>query len=240
MIKTVNLQKIFKTEEVETWALNNVNLEIKAGEFVAIMGPSGCGKSTLLNILGLLDNPTGGTYELNGTDVSKFTEAQRTNLRKGVIGFVFQSFNLIDELNVFENIELPLLYMGIPATERKRRVEDAMNRMAIAHRVKHFPQQLSGGQQQRVAIARDVVANPKLILADEPTGNLDSKTTKEILGLMRKIVREQNQTLVMVTHDNYIAGFADRQLHIVDGKIFKIEEQHHDDTEEDTENEEER
>ena len=160
MIKTVNLQKIFKTEEVETWALNNVNLEIKAGEFVAIMGPSGCGKSTLLNILGLLDNPTGGTYELNGTDVSKFTEAQRTNLRKGVIGFVFQSFNLIDELNVFENIELPLLYMGIPATERKRRVEDAMNRMAIAHRVKHFPQQLSGGQQQRVAIARAGVANP--------------------------------------------------------------------------------
>ena len=152
MIKTVNLQKIFKTEEVETWALNNVNLEIKAGEFVAIMGPSGCGKSTLLNILGLLDNPTEGTYELNGTDVSKFTEAQRTNLRKGVIGFVFQSFNLIDELNVFENIELPLLYMGIPAAERKRRVEDAMNRMAIAHRVKHFPQQLSGGQQQRVAI----------------------------------------------------------------------------------------
>ena len=170
MIKTVNLQKIFKTEEVETWALNNVNLEIKAGEFVAIMGPSGCGKSTLLNILGLLDNPTGGTYELNGTDVSKFTEAQRTNLRKGVIGFVFQSFNLIDELNVFENIELPLLYMGIPAAERKRRVEDAMNRMAIAHRVKHFPQQLSGGQQQRVAIARAVVANPKLILANTIKG----------------------------------------------------------------------
>ena len=185
MIKTVNLQKIFKTEEVETWALNNVNLEIKAGEFVAIMGPSGCGKSTLLNILGLLDNPTEGTYELNGTDVSKFTEAQRTNLRKGVIGFVFQSFNLIDELNVFENIELPLLYMGIPAAERKRRVEDAMNRMAIAHRVKHFPQQLSGGQQQRVAIARAVVANPKLILADEPTGNLDSKNGKEVMELDR-------------------------------------------------------
>ena len=197
MIKTVNLQKIFKTEEVETWALNNVNLEIKAGEFVAIMGPSGCGKSTLLNILGLLDNPTGGTYELNGTDVSKFTEAQRTNLRKGVIGFVFQSFNLIDELNVFENIELPLLYMGIPAAERKRRVEDAMNRMAIAHRVKHFPQQLSGGQQQRVAIARAVVANPKLILADEPTGNLDSKNGKEVMELLTELNKE-GTTIVMV------------------------------------------
>ena len=226
MIKTVNLQKIFKTEEVETWALNNVNLEIKAGEFVAIMGPSGCGKSTLLNILGLLDNPTGGTYELNGTDVSKFTEAQRTNLRKGVIGFVFQSFNLIDELNVFENIELPLLYMGIPAAERKRRVEDAMNRMAIAHRVKHFPQQLSGGQQQRVAIARAVVANPKLILADEPTGNLDSKTTMDVLRLMQTIVRERNQTLVMVTHDNNLATYADRIFKIIDGKIVSIEENH--------------
>ena len=175
MIKTENLQKIFKTEEVETWALNNVTLEIKEGEFVAIMGPSGCGKSTLLNILGLLDNPTNGTYELNGVEVSKYTEAQRTNLRKGVIGFVFQSFNLIDELNVYENIELPLLYMGVPKEERKRRVEEAMKRMDISHRVKHFPQQLSGGQQQRVAIARAVVANPKIILADEPTGNLDSK-----------------------------------------------------------------
>ena len=224
MIKTVNLQKIFKTEEVETWALNNVNLEIKAGEFVAIMGPSGCGKSTLLNILGLLDNPTEGTYELNGTDVSKFTEAQRTNLRKGVIGFVFQSFNLIDELNVFENIELPLLYMGIPAAERKRRVEDAMNRMAIAHRVKHFPQQLSGGQQQRVAIARAVVANPKLILADEPTGNLDSHTSEEVMTLMQQVVRKQKKTLVMVTHDNHLASYADRIFHIIDGEIIKIED----------------
>ena len=160
MIKTVNLQKIFKTEEVQTLALNDVNIEVKEGEFVAIMGPSGCGKSTLLNILGLLDNPTSGEYYLNGTEVSKYTEAQRTNLRKGVIGFVFQSFNLIDELNVYENIELPLLYMGIPATERKRRVETAMERMAIMHRSKHFPQQLSGGQQQRVAIARAVVSNP--------------------------------------------------------------------------------
>ena len=166
MIKTIDLQKIFKTEEVETWALNNVSIEVKQGEFVAIMGPSGCGKSTLLNILGLLDNPTGGEYYLNGTEVSRYTESQRTSLRKGVIGFVFQSFNLIDELNVYENIELPLLYMGISAAERKKRVESAMERMAITHRSKHFPQQLSGGQQQRVAIARAVVANPKLILAD--------------------------------------------------------------------------
>lgn len=218
MIKTVNLQKIFKTEEVETWALNNVNLEIKAGEFVAIMGPSGCGKSTLLNILGLLDNPTGGTYELNGTDVSKFTEAQRTNLRKGVIGFVFQSFNLIDELNVFENIELPLLYMGIPAAERKRRVEDAMNRMAIAHRVKHFPQQLSGGQQQRVAIARAVVANPKLILADEPTGNLDSKNGKEVMELLTELNKE-GTTIVMVTHSQHDSGYAGRTINLFDGQV---------------------
>ena len=171
MIKTVNLQKIFRTEEVQTLALNDVNIEVKEGEFVAIMGPSGCGKSTLLNILGLLDNPTSGEYYLNGIEVSKYTEAQRTNLRKGIVGFVFQSFNLIDELNVYENIELPLLYMGIPSAERKRRVETTMERMAIMHRSKHFPQQLSGGQQQRVAIARAVVANPNLILADEPTGN---------------------------------------------------------------------
>ena len=190
MIKTVNLQKIFKTEEVETWALNNVNLEIKAGEFVAIMGPSGCGKSTLLNILGLLDNPTGGTYELNGTDVSKFTEAQRTNLRKGVIGFVFQSFNLIDELNVFEN----------------------------AHRVKHFPQQLSGGQQQRVAIARAVVANPKLILADEPTGNLDSKNGKEVMELLTELNKE-GTTIVMVTHSQHDSGYAGRTINLFDGQV---------------------
>ena len=218
MIKTVNLQKIFKTEEVETWALNNVNLEIKAGEFVAIMGPSGCGKSTLLNILGLLDNPTEGTYELNGTDVSKFTEAQRTNLRKGVIGFVFQSFNLIDELNVFENIELPLLYMGIPAAERKRRVEDAMNRMAIAHRVKHFPQQLSGGQQQRVAVARAIAAQPPIILADEPTGNLDSKSTIEIMNILKDL-HKSGRTVIIITHDDEIANQVDRVVRIMDGKI---------------------
>ena len=207
MIKTINLQKIFKTEEVETWALNNVSVEVKEGEFVAIMGPSGCGKSTLLNILGLLDNPTGGEYYLNGKEVSKYTESQRTNLRKGVIGFVFQSFNLIDELNVYENIELPLLYMGIPASERKQRVEKAMERMAITHRSKHFPQQLSGGQQQRVAIARAVVANPKLILADEPTGNLDSKNGKEVMGLLSELNKE-GTTIVMVTHSQHDAGFA--------------------------------
>ena len=187
MIKTENLQKVFRTDEVETWALNNVSIEVKKGEFVAIMGPSGCGKSTLLNILGLLDNPTNGTYYLDGIEVSKYTESQRTNLRKGVIGFVFQSFNLIEELNVYENIELPLLYMGIPANERKRRIEEAMDRMAISHRSKHFPQQLSGGQQQRVAIARAVVGNPKLILADEPTGNLDSKNGKEVMELLTEL-----------------------------------------------------
>ena len=218
MIKTENLQKIFKTEEVETWALNNVTLEIKEGEFVAIMGPSGCGKSTLLNILGLLDNPTNGTYELNGVEVSKYTEAQRTNLRKGVIGFVFQSFNLIDELNVYENIELPLLYMGVPKEERKKRVEEAMKRMDISHRVKHFPQQLSGGQQQRVAIARAVVANPKIILADEPTGNLDSKNGKEVLDLLTQLNKE-GTTVVMVTHSQHDAGYATRIINLFDGQV---------------------
>lgn len=218
MIKTVNLQKVFRTDEVETWALNNVNIEIQEGEFVAIMGPSGCGKSTLLNILGLLDNPTGGEYRLNGEDVSTYTEAQRTALRKGVIGFVFQSFNLIDELNVYENIELPLLYMGVSASERKRRVEDAMNRIAIAHRVKHFPQQLSGGQQQRVAIARAVVTNPKLILADEPTGNLDSKNGKEVMDLLTELNKE-GTTIVMVTHSQHDAGYADRVINLFDGQV---------------------
>lgn len=199
-------------------ALNNVNIEVEKGEFVAIMGPSGCGKSTLLNILGLLDNPTSGSYFLNGTDVSKFTESQRTNIRKGVIGFVFQSFNLIDELNVYENIELPLLYMGIPAAERKRRVEQAMQRMGIMHRIKHFPQQLSGGQQQRVAIARAVVAGPKLILADEPTGNLDSKNGKEVMELLKELNAE-GTTIVMVTHSQHDAGYADRIVNLFDGQV---------------------
>ena len=218
MIKTVNLQKIFRKEEVQTLALSNVNIEVNEGEFVAVMGPSGCGKSTLLNILGLLDNPTSGEYYLNGKEVSRYTEAQRTDLRKGVIGFVFQSFNLIDELNVYENIELPLLYMGIPAAERKRRVEQAMQRMGIMHRIKHFPQQLSGGQQQRVAIARAVVAGPKLILADEPTGNLDSKNGKEVMELLKELNAE-GTTIVMVTHSQHDAGYADRIVNLFDGQV---------------------
>lgn len=218
MIKTVALEKIFRTEEVETLALNKVSIEVKEGEFVAIMGPSGCGKSTLLNILGLLDNPTSGEYYLNGIEVSRYTEAQRTKLRKGIIGFVFQSFNLIDELNVYENIELPLLYMGVSAAERKNKVQEAMERMAIVHREKHFPQQLSGGQQQRVAIARAVVANPKLILADEPTGNLDSKNGQEVMNLLSELNKE-GTTIVMVTHSQHDAGFASRTINLFDGQV---------------------
>ena len=218
MIKTENLQKIFRTEEVETWALNNVSLDIAAGEFVAIMGPSGCGKSTLLNILGLLDNPSGGKYFLNGTEVSVYPERQRTRLRKGVIGFVFQSFNLIEELNVYENIELPLLYMGMPATGRKQKVQAAMDRMEISHRAKHFPNQLSGGQQQRVAIARAVVAGPKIILADEPTGNLDSKNGAEVMNLLTELNRE-GTTVIMVTHSQHDAGYATRIINLFDGQI---------------------
>ena len=218
MIKTVALEKIFRTEEVETLALNKVSIEVKEGEFVAIMGPSGCGKSTLLNILGLLDNPTSGEYYLNGIEVSRYTEAQRTKLRKGIIGFVFQSFNLIDELNVYENIELPLLYMGVSAAERKKKVQEAMERMAIVHREKHFPQQLSGGQQQRVAIARAVVANPKLILADEPTGNLDSKNGQEVMNLLSDLNKE-GTTIVMVTHSQHDAGFASRTINLFDGQV---------------------
>ena len=218
MIKTVALEKIFRTEEVETSALNKVSIDVKEGEFVAIMGPSGCGKSTLLNILGLLDNPTTGEYYLNGIEVSQYTEAQRTKLRKGIIGFVFQSFNLIDELNVYENIELPLLYMGVSAAERKKKVQEAMERMAIVHREKHFPQQLSGGQQQRVAIARAVVANPKLILADEPTGNLDSKNGQEVMNLLNELNKE-GTTIVMVTHSQHDAGFASRIINLFDGQV---------------------
>mgnify|MGYP000208300443 CR=1 FL=1 len=218
ILKVVDLCKTYGKGDNMVRALDHVSFSVEKGEFVAIMGPSGCGKSTLLNILGLLDNPSGGEYYLNGTDVSKFTEAQRTNLRKGVIGFVFQSFNLIDELNVYENIELPLLYMGIPASERKKRVEEAMNRMAIAHRVKHFPQQLSGGQQQRVAIARAVVANPKLILADEPTGNLDSKNGKEVMELLTELNKE-GTTIVMVTHSQHDSGYAGRTINLFDGQV---------------------
>ena len=218
MIRTENLQKVFRTDEVETWALNNVNIEIKPGEFVAIMGPSGCGKSTLLNILGLLDNPTDGHYFLEGTDVAAYPESRRTNLRRGVIGFVFQSFNLIEELTVRENIELPLLYQGVCASERTRRIQETMERMSIAHRANHYPRQLSGGQQQRVAIARAVVDNPKLILADEPTGNLDSRNGKEVMTLLKELNRE-GTTIVMVTHSRHDAEYADRIIHLFDGQI---------------------
>lgn len=218
MIKLSNITKVFKTKEVETWALRSVDLEVKEGEFVAVMGPSGCGKSTLLNIIGLLDNPTGGTYELNGKEVSQLKENDRTDIRKGVIGFVFQSFNLIDELNVIENIELPLLYMGIPAKERRRKAKAVMERMAISHRSKHFPNQLSGGQQQRVAIARAVIANPKIILADEPTGNLDSKNGKEVMDLLSELHKE-GTTIVMVTHSRHDANYADRIVNLFDGEI---------------------
>ncbi|MGP1447610.1 MAG: ABC transporter ATP-binding protein [Candidatus Limimorpha sp.] len=218
MIKVENLSKIFRTEEIETTALNGVSFEIKDGEFVAVMGPSGCGKSTLLNILGLLDNPSGGSYELLGQEVGKLKEKDRTKFRKGNIGFVFQSFNLIDELNVYENVELPLRYMNIGASERRERVTAILKRMSISHRAKHFPQQLSGGQQQRVAIARAVVANPKLILADEPTGNLDSKNGREVMDLLTELHRE-GATIVMVTHSQKDAGFAQRIINLFDGKI---------------------
>ncbi len=218
MIKVENLSKIFRTEEIETTALNGVSFEIKDGEFVAVMGPSGCGKSTLLNILGLLDNPSGGSYELLNQEVGKLKEKDRTKFRKGNIGFVFQSFNLIDELNVYENVELPLRYMNIGASERKERVTAILKRMSISHRSKHFPQQLSGGQQQRVAIARAVVANPKLILADEPTGNLDSKNGREVMDLLTELHRE-GATIVMVTHSQKDAGFAQRIINLFDGKI---------------------
>ena len=220
MIKLHNIKKIFRTEEIETWALREVSLEVKEGEFVAIMGPSGCGKSTLLNILGLLDSPTEGTYTLNGRDVSTLKESERTDLRKGVIGFVFQSFNLIDELNVYENIELPLLYMGVPAKKRKERIKAVMDRMAISHRRKHFPNQLSGGQQQRVAIARAVLSNPKLILADEPTGNLDSTNGREVMELLSRLHRE-GTTIIMVTHSQHDASNADRIVRLYDGEIVE-------------------
>lgn len=218
MIQLQNIKKVFSTEEVETWALREVDLEVREGEFVAIMGPSGCGKSTLLNIIGLLDNPTEGTYLLNGRDVSTLKENDRTDIRKGVIGFVFQSFNLIDELNVYENIEMPLLYMGTPARERRSRIEAVMDRMAISHRRNHFPSQLSGGQQQRVAIARAVLPNPKIILADEPTGNLDSKNGREVMALLSELHRE-GTTIIMVTHSQHDASFADRIVKLHDGEI---------------------
>ncbi len=220
IIEIKNLQKVFRTELVETVALNGVNLNVEEGEFVAIMGPSGCGKSTLLNILGLLDNPTEGEYLLKGMDVSKKSESERTDIRKGTLGFVFQAFNLIEDLNVEENIELPLLYMGLPKSERKKRIQEAMERMAIGHRAKHFPAQLSGGQQQRVAIARAVVSKPTLILADEPTGNLDSKNGHEVMELLSELHKD-GTTIVMVTHSQKDAMYADRIVNLFDGQVVE-------------------
>lgn len=218
MLRTENLQKIYTTEEVETTALNNVNIQVEPGEFVSIMGPSGCGKSTLLNILGLLDNPSGGMYHFLDHEVSKFTERQRAKLRKENIGFVFQSFNLIDELTVFENVELPLLYLKYSSSERKKRVHEVLERMNIMHRVNHFPQQLSGGQQQRVAVARAIVGNPKLILADEPTGNLDSSHGDEVMNMLTAL-NDSGTTIVMVTHSPTYAEYGNRTIHLFDGHV---------------------
>jgi putative ABC transport system ATP-binding protein len=218
MIKTVNLNKIYTTEEVETTALNNVNINIEKGEFVSIMGPSGCGKSTLLNILGLLDNPSNGEYHFVGHEVSKYSERQRAQLRKENIGFVFQSFNLIDELTVYENVELPLLYLGYSSDERKKRVQEVLDKMEIRHRESHFPQQLSGGQQQRVAVARAIVGSPKIILADEPTGNLDSSHGDEVMNMLTSL-NEQGTTIVMVTHSPTYAEYGNRVIHLFDGHV---------------------
>lgn len=220
MIKLEEITKVFRTDEVETKALNSVSLEIKTGEFIAIMGPSGCGKSTLLNILGLLDNPTSGSYQLEGAEVGNLKERERTSIRKGKIGFVFQSFNLIDEMTVRENVELPLVYLRIPAATRKARVEAALEKMNISHRAQHFPRQLSGGQQQRVAIARATVIAPQLILADEPTGNLDSQNGTEVMNLLSTLNRE-GATIVMVTHSNHDADYAHRVVNLLDGNIVK-------------------
>ncbi|MCP4724923.1 MAG: ABC transporter ATP-binding protein [bacterium] len=219
IIQTKDLQKIYRTEEVETTALNNVNLNIEKNEFVAVMGPSGCGKSTLLNILGLLDNPSTGEYSLLGQEVSGYNEKERANMRKENLGFVFQSFNLIDELTVYENIELPLLYLGESSAERKRKIEEVMERMSITPRRNHFPQQLSGGQQQRVAVARAVVTRPQIILADEPCGNLDSANGEDVMGLMKELHEEEGTTIVMVTHSPVHAEFAGRIIHLFDGHV---------------------
>lgn len=218
MIKTENLKKMYTTEEVETTALNNVNLEIEKGEFVSVMGPSGCGKSTLLNILGLLDNPSDGQLHFLDHEVSNYSERQRAQLRKENIGFVFQSFNLIDELTVFENVELPLLYLGYSSGDRKKKVNEVLERMEIMHRVNHFPQQLSGGQQQRVAVARAIVSTPKIILADEPTGNLDSERGDEVMSLLTSL-NEQGTTVVMVTHSPTYAEYGNRVVHLFDGHV---------------------
>ena len=219
MVKTEKLTKVFRTEDVETLALCEVNVHVKKGEFVAIMGPSGCGKSTLLNIVGLLDNLTEGTYGFDGNDITHLKEKDRTQFRKGNIGFIFQSFNLIDELNVFDNVELPLIYLKMKASERRKKVDDVLKRMKIGHRAKHFPQQLSGGQQQRVAIARAVVANPGLILADEPTGNLDSKNGIEVMNLLSEL-NQEGTTIIMVTHSDRDAGYAHRVINLFDGQVI--------------------
>jgi len=219
MIKTEQLTKVFTTEDVETLALSDVDIHVKKGEFVAVMGPSGCGKSTLLNIIGLLDNPSGGTYGFNGTDITHLKEKDRTQFRKGNIGFIFQSFNLIDELNVFDNVELPLIYLKLKSSERRKMVDDVLKRMKIGHRAKHFPQQLSGGQQQRVAIARAVIANPGLILADEPTGNLDSKNGIEVMNLLSEL-NQEGATIIMVTHSDRDAGYAHRVINLFDGQVI--------------------
>jgi putative ABC transport system ATP-binding protein len=218
VIETRNIKKVYTTGEVETTALENVNLNVKEGEFVAIMGPSGCGKSTLLNILGLLDSPTEGNYRFAGEEVAGYSEKQRADLRKGSIGFVFQSYNLIDELTVYENIELPLLYLKTAPEERKRRILEVMEQLKLAHRQGHFPKQLSGGQQQRVAVARAIVGKPKLILADEPTGNLDSSNGEEIMGLLTGL-HEQGATIVIVTHAEAYAQYSQRIIHLFDGHI---------------------
>ena len=219
MIKIKNLEKVFRTEEIETAALNGVDLQVKKGEFVAIMGPSGCGKTTLLSIIGLLDNPTKGSYLFDGIEVAGLREKNRTKLRKGHIGFVFQSFNLIDELNAYDNVELPLFYLKMKVSERRKKVEEVVQRMNIGHRMKHFPQQLSGGQQQRVAIARAVVANPSLILADEPTGNLDSKNGMEVMNLLSEL-NEEGTTIIMATHSERDAAYAQRTINLLDGEVI--------------------
>lgn len=218
MIKTKDLKKVYTTEDVETTALNNVNLNVQEGEYVAIMGPSGCGKSTLLNVLGMIDNPSSGEYHFLGEEISKYSERQRANLRKENIGFVFQSFNLIDELTVFENVELPLLYLGFSASERKKRVNEVLEQMEIMARKSHFPQQLSGGQQQRVAVSRAIVSRPKLILADEPTGNLDSAHGEEVMRIVGEL-HEAGTTIVMVTHSPAYAEYSHRTIHLFDGHI---------------------
>jgi len=218
MIKLENISKIYRTKEIETLALDRIDFSVKEGEFVSIMGPSGCGKSTLLNILGLLDNPSDGEYHFVGHEVSKYSERQRAQLRKENIGFVFQSFNLIDELTVYENVELPLLYLGYSSDERKKRVHEVLDKMEIRHRETHFPQQLSGGQQQRVAVARAIVGNPKIILADEPTGNLDSSHGDEVMNMLTGL-NEQGTTIVMVTHSPTYAEYGNRVIHLFDGHV---------------------